>query len=74
MALGKATWLDTLLRDPKDRVVVDGTDDDYLTITPPSYWMVDLNATVAIYLVVVRMSDEKHGLYGNVFPVMLNFL
>ena len=73
LALGKATWLDTLLQDPKDSDVVDGANDAYLTITPPSYWMVDLNATVDIDLVFVRMADEKHGLYGNVVLVMLNF-
>ena len=69
LALGKATWVDTLPRDPGGRTVVDGIDNAYLTITPPSYWMVDLNATAAIDLVFVRMADEKHGLYGKCFPL-----
>ena len=74
LALKKVTWLDTLLQHPEDRTVVDGIDDAYLTITPPSYWMVDLNATVAIDLVFVRMADEKHGLYGHFSPCHVNFV
>ena len=70
MALRKVTWSDTRLRYPEDRTVVDGIKDAYLTINPPSYWMVDLNATVAIDIVFVRMSDEKHGLYGKCFHLI----
>ena len=73
LALGKVTWLDTELRYPEDRTVVDGIDDAYLTTEPPTYWMVDLNATVAIDIVFVRMSDEKHGLYGKCFSLPCYF-